>query len=247
MALCHAQPLTLHNLMIGGVTHKDVAYVATENDSVYAIDADNRSVLWQVSFINTSAGVTAVSATDVNCAEISPEIGITGTPVIDPVNEAIYLIAKTKENGNFVQRLHALNVNTGAEMFGGPTVITASIPGSGGAVENGQISFDPLMGNNRSGLLLENGHVVIAWASHCDNGAYHGWVCLFGPNPGAGSRVERNSEWHTGRYLDERRGDCQRFQRELIFSHGETEPMTGARTTAIASSNYWDPRRGHFL
>ena len=165
----YAQPLYMPNVNIAGGTH-NVLYVATEHDSLFAIDADSGAVLWQQSFINPSAGITTASSSDVACGDLVPEIGITSTPVIDPATGTIYLVAKTKENGNFFQRLHALDIATHAEKFGGPVVISATTQGR---------TFDPLKQANRPGLLLENGHVVIAWASHCDNGPYQGWVISY--------------------------------------------------------------------
>jgi hypothetical protein len=165
----YAQPLYLANVTISGAVH-NVLYVATEHDSVYAIDADNGAVLWQQSFINQAAGITTVSSSDVACSDLVPEIGVTSTPVIDRVGGTLYVVAKTKENGSYVQRLHALDLATHAEKFGGPKVISATLGGR---------TFDPLKQANRPGLLLENGHVIVAWASHCDNGPYQGWVISY--------------------------------------------------------------------
>jgi hypothetical protein len=160
----YAQPLVLSNVSIGGGTH-NVVYVATEHDSVYAIDADNGAVYWQKSFLGS--GITTVSDSDINgCNNIAPEVGITSTPVIDGGTGTIYVVAKTKENGTFVQRLHALSVGSGAEKFGGPKIILAA-------------GFDPLKQLNRPGLLLENGHLVIAFGSHCDWPTYYGWVMSY--------------------------------------------------------------------
>lgn len=165
----YAQPLYLPNVTISGAKH-NVLYVATEHDSVYAIDADSGALLWQQSFINPAAGITTASSTDVACSDLVPEIGITSTPVINPASGTIYVLAKTKENGSYVQRLHALDVITHAEKFGGPKVIAATFSGR---------TFDPYRQANRPGLLLENGHIVIAWASHCDKGPYQGWVMSY--------------------------------------------------------------------
>jgi len=165
----YAQPLYLAKVTISGGTH-NVLYIATEHDSVYAIDADNGAVLWQQSFTNPAAGITTLSTTDVACNDLAPEIGITSTPVIDAASGTIYVVARTKENGQFVQRLHALDVVTHAEKFGGPKMISATFQGR---------TFDPLKQGNRPGLLLENGHVVITWASHCDNGPYQGWIMSY--------------------------------------------------------------------
>ncbi len=175
----YAQPLYVPNVQnIAGGTH-NVLYVATEHDSIYAIDADSGAVLWQKSFINPSAGITTVSNGDVSCGDLVPEIGITSTPVIDPATKTLYLVAKTKENGVYFQRLHAIDTVTNAEKFGGPIVIAATVNGTGDGSSGGKVSFDPLKQHTRPGLLLENGHVVIAWASHCDNGPYHGWVMSY--------------------------------------------------------------------
>ena len=171
----YAQPLYIPNVTIPGNGTHNIAYVATEHDSVYAFDADsnsgsNSSPLWQTSFIDPANGITTVSSQDVSCGDLVPEIGITGTPVIDLSTNTMYVLAKTKENGSFFQRLHALDITTGSEKFGGPVVIQASLQGK---------KFDALRHGQRPGLLLQNGMVYIAWASHCDNTPYHGWVMAY--------------------------------------------------------------------
>jgi fibronectin type 3 domain-containing protein len=176
----YAQPLYVPNVVIPGKGTHNVVYVATEHDSVYAFDADDpnaQAPLWRVSFINPAAGVTTVSTADIACGDISPEVGITGTPVIDAAGGTLYVVAKTKETSGFKQRLHALDITTGAEKFGGPVVIQASVNGTGdGNDGGGHVPFDALRENQRAGLLLLNGVVYIGWASHCDIGPYHGWV-----------------------------------------------------------------------
>ena len=180
----YAQPLYVSGVQIGGVAH-NVVFVATEHDSVYAFDADNNqgtnaNPLWHVSFINPAAGITTVdSQVDAYCTNIAPEIGITGTPVIDLPSATLYVVSKTKENGTFVQRLHALDIRNGAEKFGGPVVIQASVPGKGSGSVGGSVAFDPLMENQRPGLLLQNGQVYVTWAAHCDNPPFHGWMMAY--------------------------------------------------------------------
>jgi hypothetical protein len=180
----YAQPLYVPNVSIPGKGTHNVVYVVTEHDSVYAFDADNNSgtnasPLWQVSFIDPTHGITTVSSGDVSCGDLVPEIGVSGTPVIDTVTGTMYLTAKTKENGRFAQRLHALDITTGAEKFGGPVLIKATVKGSGDGSVNGMISFNALKEGQRAGLLLQNGQVYVAWSSHCDNGPYHGWLISF--------------------------------------------------------------------
>jgi hypothetical protein len=160
--------------------------VATEHDSVYAFDADGRSgtPLWKVSFINPSAGVTTVLPSDVGeLQDLVPEIGITGTPVIDPASATLYVVAKTKEvvgsTTTFVQRLHALDLASGAEKLGGPLVLQATVPGTGDGSSGGQVSFLPLRQNQREALLLVGGTIFIAFGSHGDKNPYHGWVLAY--------------------------------------------------------------------
>jgi hypothetical protein len=180
----YAQPLYIPNVLIGGVTH-NVVFAATMNDSVYAFDADNNTgsnatPLWMVNFTNPAAGITTVSTTDVSCPDtITTQIGILSTPVIDTSSGTIYVVARTKESGKFFQRLHALDITTGAEKFGGPVVITGSVPGTGKGSSKGTLSFNPQIQNQRSALLLQNGQVYIAWGSLCDKFSYHGWLMAY--------------------------------------------------------------------
>ncbi len=181
----YTQPLYLPAVSVPGSGVFNVVYVATQHDSVYAFDADNPGgtnslPLWHRSFINPSAGVTTIPSGDVGTGDIVPEIGITATPVIDTVSGTLFVLAKTKEvsgaNVNYVQRLHALDVATGAEKLGGPVVITASVPGNGDGSGGGAVPFNPLREHDRCALLLQNGVVYLSFASHGDNGPYHGWI-----------------------------------------------------------------------
>jgi PA14 domain/Chitobiase/beta-hexosaminidase C-terminal domain len=197
--LVYAQPLVMTGVSIPGKGTHNVVYVATEHDSVYAFDADddtgvNAAPLWQVTFINPSAGVTTVGVGDVYCGELFPEIGISSTPVIDAASGTIFVEVKTKEIAGgvtvFRQRLHALDMATGAEKFGGPVLIQASVPGTGeGNDHAGHVPFDPLMELNRTALLLARGVVYIAYASQCDNGPWHGWLLGYDANTLALSNV----------------------------------------------------------
>jgi hypothetical protein len=176
----YAQPLYVSGVDISGTIH-NVVFVATEHDSVFAFDADNNTgsnatPLWQTPFIDPADGITTVPSADVGSDDIYPEIGITSTPVIDSTTGTIYVVAKTKENGSYYQRLHALDITTGLERADSPVTITGTVAGSGVGNVNGIITFDALTENQRAGLLLLNGVVYIAWSSHGDNNPVHGWV-----------------------------------------------------------------------
>ncbi|HEY0703515.1 MAG TPA: Ig-like domain-containing protein [Candidatus Acidoferrales bacterium] len=178
----YAQPLYVPNVSIGGAVH-NVIYVATENDSVYAFDADsnsgaNAAPLWHANLIDTShgaaAGAVAVTNSQVGCGDLVPKIGITSTPVIDPSTGTMYVETKSSEGSNYPHRLHAIDITTGNEKFAGPSLISATVN-----VPGGTVSFDGLKHLNRPGLLWLNGVIYIAYASHCDIGPYHGWLFAY--------------------------------------------------------------------
>src|SRR6266404_3270042 len=171
----YAQPLVAAGVNIPRAGSRNVVYVATEHDSVYAFDADTGRSYWHAKLL-PKHGKTVSALDDVDCTDLIPEIGITSTPVIDPLSSTIYVLEKGKTNTVFFQRLHALDLATGAEKFGGPVSLTASTPGSGDGSTNGVVNYDPLRQHQRSGLLLVNGVVYIASAAHCDIGPYHGWI-----------------------------------------------------------------------
>jgi len=177
----YAQPLYVANLSIPGRGPRNVVFVATEHDSVYAFDADGKSTspIWKRSFIDPANGITTAQSSAIPETNITPEIGITGTPTIDGSGKTLYVVAKTVENGSYVHRLHALDTATGAEKFGGPVQITGSAPGMGFGSVNGMIPFDSDASRyalQRAGLALSNGVVYIAFALHLDHNGFHGWL-----------------------------------------------------------------------
>lgn len=169
-----AQPLYLANVTIAGAAH-NVTYVVTENDSVYAFDADNGAQLWKISVL----GSGEVPSDTRNCSQITPQIGITSTPVIDRSsgpNGTIYVVGMSKKGSTYYQRLHALDITSGSEEFGGPTTVQARYPGTGDNSQNGYVVFDAKQYAERAGLLLMNHVIYTGWTSHCDIRPYTGWV-----------------------------------------------------------------------
>jgi hypothetical protein len=194
----YAQPLYVSGVEIAGATH-NVVYVATEHDSVYAIDSTSGAVLWHDSFLGP--GVTTVPYQDVQSPAIEPEMGITATPVIDPNTNSIYVLANTKEvradGTHYVYKLHALNLQTGAESLGGPLTIAdticndpnnpqtggdytyvsgPSINGSGTGSVNGKLTFNALRELGRVSMTEVNGNIFMGFGSHPDVDPAHGWV-----------------------------------------------------------------------
>jgi hypothetical protein len=165
-----AEPLYLSNLTLAGAVH-NVVYVVTENDSVYAFDADTFTQLWHVSVL----GANETASDNRGCGQVSPIIGITSTPVIDlsaGTHGEIFVVAMSLDNnGNYHQRLHALDLTTGGENSGSPVTVQATFP-----TTNGTTTFDPKQYKERAALLLLNGAIYTTWASHCDDGPYQGWI-----------------------------------------------------------------------
>lgn len=205
----YAQPLYVSQVKFADQSIRNVVYVVTEHNSVYAFDADDSDAvdpLWHVN-LGTPVLSTEISS---NYRDLMPEVGITGTPVIDPGSQTIYLVAKSKrtEDGSYHQRLHALHLSTGKEQPGSPVEITASVSGAGAGSVDGKVTFDPLYQLNRPGLLLLNGVVYVAFGSHGNRGPHHGWllgydattlqqVAVFNTTPDS----EGGSIWQSGQGL----------------------------------------------
>jgi len=178
-----AQPLYLSQFSVAGAAH-NVVFAATEHDSVYAFDADSGAMLWHVSLLPAGESTSGAQG----CNQITPEIGITSTPVIDRgagAHGVIYVVAMSIDaKSNYHQRLHALDLTSGAELLGGPTEIAAQYPTSGGSN-----SFNPGQHAERAALLLANGTIYTSWTSHCDGQPYSGWIIAFAENSLAVSGV----------------------------------------------------------
>jgi hypothetical protein len=177
--LVDAEPLYAPAVSIPGNGTHNVLFVATEHDSVYGFDADTGAQIWQA----TMLGAGETTSDNRGCGQVTPEIGVTSTPVIDTTagpNGTIYVVAMTKDSsGDYHQRLHALDITTGTEEFGGPKEIQAQYPGTGDNSENGFVVFDPKQYKERAGLLLLNHLVYTSWASHCDDRPYTGWIMSY--------------------------------------------------------------------
>lgn len=185
--LVDAQPLYLSAEPMPNVGSKNVLYVATENDSVYAFDADSvngttSAYLWKVSLLGTGE----TPSDNRGCSQVTPQIGVTSTPVIDRSrgpHGAIYVVAMSKDaNGNYYQRLHALDLTTGGELFGGPTAVQAKYPGTGDNSSGGNVVFDPKQYKERPGLLEIGTTIYTTWSSHCDARPYTSWVMSYNAN-----------------------------------------------------------------
>jgi hypothetical protein len=252
----YAQPLFVPKLEIPGKGIHNVLFIATEHNSVYAFDADTSAdPLWHVNFLNAAAGVTAVPSRDVRCPFITPEIGITPTPVIDAQSGTIYILARTKESGGllhsdrYVQKLHALAIATGAEKFGGPVEIKASVKGRGAGASNGEVAFEGLRELPRAAMLLSGGQVYMTWGSSCDVGPYHGWVMSYDARTLAQTAVlnvspdaEESGIWQSA---VEREGDESRGRRSRVGRSGAAAASRrGARAGADRREGWHVVRAG---
>jgi hypothetical protein len=177
--LVDAEPLFLSSVNVGGTAH-DIVFIATENDSVYAVDANSFATLWHDGPGTLLPSGETASDEPFGCNQIGTEIGITSTPVIDRTagaNGTIFLVTMSVDgSGNHHQRIHALDITTGAELLGGPTEIQATIAGVGAGSSGGVLTFSPISYKERAALLLLNGTIYTTWASHCDAPPYSPWV-----------------------------------------------------------------------
>jgi len=176
-----AQPLYLSALSIPGKGTHNVVYAATEHDTVYAFDADTGTILWQVSMLKPGE----VPSDPRNCSQVTPEIGVTATPVIDRAKGFIYVAAMSKDAaGHYYQRVHALLLNSGVDEYGSPVNVTASVPGTGDGSSNGTDIFNPADLKERPGLLLVDNTLYTSWSSHCDIRPFSGWMIAYNTNTG---------------------------------------------------------------
>ena len=208
-----AQPLFMSNVNIPGVGTKNVVYVATLHNSVYAFDSDNptnSTPLWQVNFLNSAAGITTEPPVELGCTSTTflTEMGILGAPVIDAASQTMYVLAKTKENGTYHFRLHALDIGSGMEKLGGPVDVNATVNGKLGALMLNGAAKNMLA---RPALLLSQGTVYLAFGSNgCDGKDTRGWVVAYDAstllqmgvlNDTPDTKAARGNIWQTGNGL----------------------------------------------
>ena len=174
-----AQPLYVTNLDMGSAGIHNVVIIATEHDDIAAFDADGKvaNALWQRSYLGP--GITTGTAIFGGRTGLGPEVGITGTPVIDPATGAMYFVTLIMDNGTIEQWLRAIDVRTGMDFGAGSAMVQATVAGDGPGSNNGQIAFDPSVQNQRCGLAILNGQVLVAWGSFSDSGIYRGWLMAY--------------------------------------------------------------------
>ena len=174
-----AQPLYASGVAVPGMGTHNILIAATEHDSVYAFDADSGATIWQTSMLKTGETTSDPRA----CNQIAPEIGVTSTPVIDRTrgpNGVVYVVAMSKDgSGNYHQRMHALDLALGSELFAGPVEVQATYPGTGDNTDGTNVIFEPAQYAERAGLLLMNGKLYTGWTSHCDIRPYTGWIIAY--------------------------------------------------------------------
>jgi Immunoglobulin I-set domain len=250
-----AQPLYLSKLAIGASSH-NVAFVATENDSVYAFDADTGASLWHVSMLAAGESTSDTRS----CGQVTPSIGVTATPVIDRTagpHGVIYVVSMSMDSSAaYHQRLHALDVTTGAELFSGPKEITATYPATAGGAAT---AFAPGQYEERTALLLVNGTIYTTWTSHCDNAMYYGWIISYDQNSlaqkaalnvapnsggvgpsiwmagsGPGADAAGNIYLLTANGVFETTLDANNFPNQMDFANSFLKLTAGAQTLTVA-------------
>ena len=255
----YAQPLWVPRVIVAGGQH-NVLVVATQHDSVYAIDADTSPclVLWHANLLDAAHGATSGETpvasgvgglVGAGYGDITPEVGVTGTPVIDVVSNRIYVVGKSVTTGmtkTVYQRLHALDLGSGNDATSPRSIDgTISVAGNGDGSVGGQVPFDPLNENQRPGLVLSNGIVYVSWASHEDKDPYHGWVIGFdastlAPVPGGAFNTTPN---HIGTTSYSRGGIWMGGGAPAIDSAGYLYVLTGNGTfnaNVAGGTNYGD-------
>lgn len=179
--LVDAEPLYASAVAVPGKGTHNLVIVASEHDTVYAFDADAGTTIWQTSMLQSGES----PSDDRGCNQVTPEIGVTATPVIDRTrgpNGAVYVVAMSKNGSTYRQRLHALDLALGTDLFSGPVEVQATYPGTGDNSNGTNVVFDPGQYKERPGLLLLNGVVYTAWSSHCDIRPYTGWIMGYNPS-----------------------------------------------------------------
>ena len=172
----YAQPLYLSGLAIPGKGTHNVVFVATVNNTLYAYDADDQNAVlyWKLNF------GPQVPAANIASQNLPGGVGIVSTPAIDLTTKTMYVCNKDYYNGVAAFHLHALDVTTGAEKFGGPIAVSATVNGTGDGNDGaGHIPFNPAQHNNRSAVTLANGNVYLTFASYEDRNPYHGWIISY--------------------------------------------------------------------
>jgi hypothetical protein len=184
----YAQPLYVPKLSVDGQRH-DVVIVATQHDTVYAFDAHGTGAgsgaLWRSSLLQPGARTFQAASDRVGtnrlCDSITPEVGISSTPVIDWSSQRIYVLALDVENGKLTYRMHALSLSSGKDIQSS-TVVSAAVPGTGIDANNGKVTFTARDEQQRMGLTLVNGIVYAGFSSWCGLSPYHGWVLGYRTN-----------------------------------------------------------------
>jgi Putative Ig domain len=228
-AAAYAQPLWVANVSVNGARH-NVLYVVTEHDTIYAFDADTGPCVTLVTRKLLGTNETWLSSSDVGTDDITPDIGIVGTPVIDPATNTLYVVAKTKATSgtNYIQRLHALSLNDLTEKANSPVQIAA-----------GNANSFALIQNQRAGLVLSGNSVYVTWASHGDRGPYHGYIYQFDKTSLA-QTASFNSTPTTGNTNANEGGIWMTGAAPAVDNSGNLYCITGNGTFDAPNSDYGD-------